>query len=68
MRQNCTYRGKGVLQRRCVSNLKDGPVWEVPDLSQCEPKSPTTMKLIQLSEVSFEKTHHFLLKDAFFSF
>ena len=59
VQQNCTYQSKGVVQRRCVGNLKEGPAWEIPDLSQCEPKSLTTKKLIQLSEVSFVKTFNF---------
>ena len=51
--QTCFYPSEGVVKLKCIGNLKDGPAWGVPDLSLCEPKTETTKKLIQLSEVKF---------------
>ncbi|XP_047126733.1 uncharacterized protein LOC100198789 isoform X1 [Hydra vulgaris] len=48
--KNCTYQTKGVFYRKCIGNLKDGPAWDTPDLSPCDPKTQTTKILEYLSK------------------
>ncbi|XP_012553637.1 adhesion G-protein coupled receptor G4 isoform X1 [Hydra vulgaris] len=49
---NCTYQSNGFVQRICHTDLKNGAFWDVPDLTNCEPKTETTKKLIQLNKES----------------
>ncbi|XP_065668365.1 adhesion G-protein coupled receptor G4-like isoform X3 [Hydra vulgaris] len=49
---NCTYPSKGFVERICHTDLKNGAFWDVPDLTNCEPKTETTKKLIQLNKES----------------
>ncbi|XP_047126662.1 adhesion G-protein coupled receptor G4 isoform X1 [Hydra vulgaris] len=46
---NCSY-GTGFATRYCLGNFQDGPIWDTPNLENCNAKSLTTQQLIEISK------------------